>query len=379
MSYRDVRGRWIPAARGRTRAAGAPLMAARGRRPRLRDLARFVLGAALAWLLVDAGYWLLLLRDPALRLDPCRGLVPVSRSQALRTNEGFSYQSGFNEAGSVVLPAPRHPRARVVLLGDSESAGYALEPRFHYGTRLAARFPDVEFFCDAQPNYSIADHLRLARCSRGFADFDLVVIQGSERDAGAEAFSSARGRGLAVAAIGDTGVSITAEPLGWVGRHLDLFNAVTRFDAVGHRLMVLARGVARVITAPRAGPPPQGAAAPDAVDPAAMEALLEALRREVKPPIVWLYVPRMHGVGDARRLDDRHGEVLLRGCGNAGIEWVDPSAVLLRFRSAAGGYANGGVLTLPGTGHLNAEGHRLLFEAVAPAVSRHVESGARRR
>jgi len=375
MSYRDVRGRWKSAGRGRTRAAGAPLMAGRGRRLRIRHVAGFVLGAVLAWVLVDAGYWLIFLRDPALRLDPCRGLVPVSRSQALRTNEGFSYQAGFNAHGSVELPSPSRPRRRVVLLGDSESAGYALEPRFHYGALLAQRFPDVEFFCEAQPNYSAADHLRLARCSGGFAGFNLVVIQGSERDVGPEAFSSSRGRGMAVASIRGGTVSLAAEPLGWVGRHLEPFNALTRFDGLGRRLMVLVRELARVV---RARPPARGAAVPDTLDAAAMDALLGALQREVEPPIVWLYLPRMHGTGGDRRLDDPHGPAFLRGCARAGIEWVDPGEELLRFRSPSGGYANGGPLTRPGMGHLNADGHRLLFEAVTPLVSRFVDHGSGR-
>lgn len=379
MSYRDVRGRWMQAGRGTVHASGAALMGSRGRRVRVQDLVRFVLGAGLAWLLVDAGFWLLFLRDPALRLDSCRGLVPVSASQALRTNEGFSFQSGFNASGSVALPSPSRPRSRVVLLGDSESAGYALEPRFHYGALLAARFPDVEFYCEAQPNYSAADHLRLARCSGGFTGFDLVLIQGSERDVGPEAFSSARGRGLAVAEIVDTGVSLSAEPLGWVGRHLELFNAVTRFDAVGHRLMVLVRNVSRVLERPRGATPGPAVPPVDTLDPAAMEAMLEALRREVKPPIAWIYVPRMHGVGGDRRLDDLHGGTFRRGCERAGIAWADPSLALLSHRSAAGGYANGSALTRPGTGHLNADGHRLLFEAVAPLVSRFLEDGPGRR
>ena len=154
MSYRDVRGAWW---RGRTRSSGNPPPRVIGREFGPRQLFTLVAGCCLAWVIADAGYWFLFRRDPALRLDPVMGMVPISSSQALNTTEGRSYQSGFNAFGSVVLPTPHSPRRRVVLLGDSEVACYAVDPSDQFGALLARRFPDVQFTCIAQPNYSVAD------------------------------------------------------------------------------------------------------------------------------------------------------------------------------------------------------------------------------
>lgn len=366
MSYREVRGSWWPARTGRTRAAAAPLLSRIGRRPGARAALAILAGAALAWVLVDAGWWLAFARDPALRLDPCRGLVPLTDTQALRTGEGHSYQARFNAFGSVILPAPRRIHHRVLLIGDSESASYAIDPRDHYGARLAARFPDVEFTCEAQPNYSLADFLRLARCSDGFAGYDLVVVQGCEMN-GPPSFDPSRGRGLAVASLHDGRVDVTSEPLGWVGRHLALYNAVDRFDALGRRLMTLARELERVARHPRRRAAPASAGAPDF---SATGPLLAALRREVKPPAIWLYLPRVHGVGDRRGPDDSYGPQFLADCLEAGFTVVDPGARLVAYRAPDGGYANGNPWTQPGTGHLNANGQRLLADAVAPEIAR---------
>jgi hypothetical protein len=368
MSFRDVRGAWWAAREGRNQAASAPLLPALGRRAAVRSVLAGLAGFAIAWVLVDAGQYLLFERDPALRLDALRGLVPVSSSDALRTGEGHSYQCGFNEYGSVRLPAPTRPvRRRVLLLGDSESASYAIDPGQHYGALLARKFPDVEFVCESQPNYSVSDYIRIARGSNGLADFDLVVIQGCDEDVSSEAFSRSRGRGLAYATIVGDSVSVTGEPLGWTGLHLGFYNSIHRFDAVGRRAQLVARGLSRLLHDPLRKATP-AAAADAGADISQMRPLLLSLRRAVAPPIVWVNLPRIHGVGSERRPETPEAAAFMAGLGQYGYLVADPSEQLFRYRSKSGGYANGEAVSQPGTGHLNPEGHRILYESVVSLV-----------
>jgi hypothetical protein len=378
MSYRDVRGAWWPGSRGRTRESGAPLISVIGSRFGLRHLLPLLAGWCIAWVVADAGYWLLFARDPALRLDPAMGLVPISSSQSLNTTDGHSYQLGFNAFGSVVLPTPNVARRRVMLLGDSEVSCYSVDRGDQFGTLLARRFPDVQFTCIAQPGYSVADYLRIAQSMNGFADYDAVVIVGCELDVGNEALDGSRGRGLAVAHVDGDGVHIRSEAVGWDGRHLELYNRLHRFDAMGHCVQKLGRGLMRIIAHPRAGRH-ASTMAPGGQDLSATRPLLETLRRDVSPPIVWVYLTKIQGVGDRRRVDLDSGPPFLDECRRQGFLVVDPTSSLLEYRSASGGYANGVSWTQPGTGHLNADGHRLLYRAVEPVLARLLESDPRRR
>lgn len=384
MSYRAVRGSWWSGRRGWTRAAGAPLLGTLGRRPGPIAFLAPLLGVVLAWVLVDAGWWLLFAREAALRLDPVRGLVPIAHQAVLRTDEGHAYHPGMNDFGSVTLPTPGVVRHRVLLLGDSESAGYAIDPEFHYGALLARRFPDAQFVCEAQPNYSVADYLRIARTSGGFADFDLVVIQGCELDVGDEAFQPTRGRGLAVAALEGDSVRVASEPMGWTGQHLAFYNAIYRYDAIGRRAMPLLRSLANMLQRPldssrakRAGP--AGVPALANAPPGATHALLGALRQSVVPPIVWLDVRRIHGINAARCADAPDTSDFVVTLRADGYLVVDTSDSLLAFRSPDGHYANGVDWSQPGTGHLNAGGHRVLYDCVEPVVERVLAAAPARR
>jgi len=206
-----------------------------------------------------------------------------------------------------------------------------------------------------------------------FAGYDAVVIVGCELGVGNEAFDGSRGRGLAVAHVDRDTVQVSAEAVGWDGRHLELYNRWRRFDAIGHSVQKLARSLIALVA--HAGATRHATAtAPGSQDLSETRPLLGALRSDVSPPIVWLYLTRIHGVGTMRRIDLGSGPHFLDACRQQGLMIVDPTQRLLRYRSASGGYANGVSWTQPGTGHLNADGQRILFEAVAPALTRLFES-----
>ena len=339
---------------------------ARTRPSRIAAFARLLAGFALAYLAVNVANALVIERLPELRVDPWLGLVPVSTSSSITTLDGRSVQHGFNRFGSVLLPVRPHARKRVLLLGDSESASYALDPRWHYARRLGERFPDIEFTVIAQPNYSVSDYLRAARGFDAFADYDLVVLQGCALDVSVEAFGQGRGRGLARATVVGDSIETGSEPLGWVGSHLGPYNRMLRYDAVGRGLIHVARGFENVFRPHRKA----HAAPPDSLDLTHMDLLLSSLQRAIRPPVVWLDLPRIHGEAEARDYDRVATARLAAACERAGIEHVDAGPVLRSWRSAHGDFANGFPWTRPGVGHLNADGHRLLADAIAPALAR---------
>lgn len=119
-----------------------------------------------------------------------------------------------------------------------------------------------------------------------------------------------------------------------------------------------------------AGSPPAQAAnaEPDAATLAAWSWLLDAFRSRTRLPVLFVYVPTVPCLQDGRvcsvdpqaRLLGRFGEL----CRARGLGFIDMGDDFRRFHAQTGRLPRGFDNTVPGQGHLNADGHRLVAEAV---------------
>lgn len=109
--------------------------------------------------------------------------------------------------------------------------------------------------------------------------------------------------------------------------------------------------------------------------PTAWDFLINQARQAAPPQIAFLYLPPLpHPVkGKVSRTDPdaATSTAFAAACGRNGVPFLNLGPAFLAHYQATGRFPRGFFNTPPGSGHLNADGHRMVAEAVVQYISEH--------
>jgi lysophospholipase L1-like esterase len=114
----------------------------------------------------------------------------------------------------------------------------------------------------------------------------------------------------------------------------------------------------------------------EAVEVSAWEYLVTALAEQTTQPLIFIYAPRLPYIeeGQVSHLDPgaAYARRFATVCRQAGIGFIDMTPYFTAWHEASGLFPRGFANSIPGRGHFNRHGHRLVAEAVCDYVEEHL-------
>jgi len=306
--------------------------------------------------------------SPRERFDPRYDRIPLAHEAIVESSEGFS-RGRTNELGHLDGPMPHAlPSDAILVIGDSytEARQVAQQERFtdRLGARLGRRVYNI-----GHTGWSPVNALRFLVAERSSFAPATVIVQVSGNDL-ADIFSPKRPR-LVEQADARGGFSIVLpkrEKRGTAKRITELRLAVSRSALAANVL----RSVLTILgTGPDddAGHPPTACSVPDPRSARALTWLVGELAL-AHPDVRLLYLPQLEYHGGCFDKCALGRELYRSAAAQARIPLTDATDALCeRFRATRQplhGFWN----TVPGTGHLNSEGHAVVATVLETAMRR---------
>jgi hypothetical protein len=297
--------------------------------------------------------------SPAIGFDPRFDRLTLPHQPIVQSSEGFS-RGRTNELGHLDAPMPASPPADgILVLGDSytEARQVSQDERFtdRLGAILHRRVYNV-----GHTGWSPVNAVTFLAAEKTRFVPATVIVQVSPNDLGditaaKRPHVEARGSGFEI-------VVPNRKKAGFAARITDLRETVSQRSAFGGELIVagLSLFTGKDAEADGAGEP-RTCAAPTAAQIQAMDFLVGELAR-LHPDVRLLYLPRLdyHGGCVERCPATRRMYELIAVTRH--VRWIDTTAAICRrfheTRQPLHGFWN----TIPGTGHVNAEGHSVIAD-----------------
>lgn len=306
------------------------------------------------------------------RLDPELGPRLTPGAVVLQSREGYG-RVPVDEHGWPDQPLPGPVEHRILLLGDSFTAGHEVGYGRRFSERLEQRLPGVELHNTGigrgyPPFYAaVAQRAEPGR-------YDAVVVQLGDGDL----FELDREDRIAFVRGGDGELELRQLPfpdrrsqvqraLGWLARHSALAEQLRdrlRRLAVQEQRRLRAKFGAEV-----AGGPMTGGALKESL-PADLDERLDFFHEQLAPwhgRVLYLYLPKLEYDGPrVAPAFPEHARILREFAARHGSAFVDAGPALARAYQRTGQPLSGFANSRPGQGHLNAAGHAAVADTLAP-------------
>ena len=346
------------------------------RAKKLPSLAATAAGVLAGFLVMNLLVAAFLLFSPGNRDDPVLGDIPNSGPQVFGT-EGYSISqvNSLGMRGAEISPS--ETGARVLFVGDSYTQALQVSESETFVSRVGQLLsqqttPAVECVNAGRPGANCADYLALASAYTARVRPTYVVVQLDEGSFVTATRRPARGWWL------------KPEPNGWaIQREYPTTGAAELGRALLAKLplpyLLWERTKAAAVqdgSSPDGGAQ-QAAAAPaagkradptlsGAMDPALIDWAVGRLAESYGPNLTILYLPTSirYDRGSTTSPSPTEEEVA-RACQRHSVDIVNPRPQMEAEFTSTGQPLSGFANTQPGTGHLNAEGDRIVAEVLA--------------